>query len=91
MDNINYFVTDGVYVFKGDYMLLYSGDGAPLMPIIAKFFASKGLRGIYTAIMLITYLPISLLVVGIIIGIEKLINLITKNRKEERLETAKQE
>ena len=77
------------YALKADYMLLYSGDGAPLMPTLANALASHGLRGIYTAIMLITYLPISLLVVEIIIGIEKLVSIITK--KEEKLETIKQE
>nr|MCR5564966.1 YwaF family protein [Gammaproteobacteria bacterium] len=79
------------YVLKADYMLLYSGDGAPLMPTIANALASHGLRGIYTAIMLLFYIPLSLLMVGIILGIKALIGLITKRRKEERFETQLQE
>ena len=71
-------------------MLLYSGDGAPLMPMIASKLAEHGLRGIYTAIMLLFYMPLSLLMVGIIVGIKKLISLIP-NKKKEELETVKQE
>ena len=80
------------YILKTDYMLLYAGDGAPLMPTIANALASHGLRGIYTAIMLLFYIPLSLLMVGIILGIKALIGLITKkNKNKESLETKPQE
>ena len=74
------------YSLKADYMLLYKGDGAPLMPTIANALASRGLRGIYTVIMLITYIPISLLVVGIIVGLKKITHIfINKNKEKEEI------
>ena len=67
-------------------MLLYKGAGAPLMPTIANALASRGLRGIYTVIMLITYIPISLLVVGIIVGLKKITHIfLNKNKEKEEI------
>lgn len=70
------------YILEADYMLLYSGIGAPVMPQLANFLASYNLRPLFTVIMLLTYIPVSLLMVGIIKGIELLVGLI-KPKKEE--------
>ena len=76
------------YALKGDYMLLYAGIGAPLMPSLAEYFASLHLRGIYTVIMLISYIPIALLVVGIDKGVGYLFNLLTN--RNDHIKKAKQ-
>jgi hypothetical protein len=50
-------------------MLYTWGNGAPVLPSIAKFFSSNGLHLIYTFIVLVGYIVIA----GLIISIEKLI------------------
>ena len=53
------------YALGSDYMQIYSGDGVPLYEELAAFLAGKGLRPLYTAIMLLTYVPLAALVVSI--------------------------
>ncbi len=66
------------YALKADYMLYYYGNGAPILPDIANFFASKGLRFIYTLIVLIGYALIAL----IFVSIYKLIYYLCKQAKK---------
>ena len=67
------------YALKADYMLYYYGNGAPILPDIAKFFASINLRGIYTVIVMVGYLIIG----GLFVSIYKLIYKLTlKNKKK---------
>lgn len=62
------------YHFKGaaDYMLIYSGGGVPLYEDLAKKLAEKGLRWVYTIIMLVTHIPLALVVIGVYKLIAKL-------------------
>lgn len=53
------------YIMSTDYMLLYSGSGVPLYEDLAARLAEKGLRPVYTLLMLLTHLPLSAAVVGI--------------------------
>ena len=48
-----------------DYMLIYSGGGVPFYEDLAKALAEKGLRFVYTIIMLLTHIPLALLVIAI--------------------------
>lgn len=53
------------YWLGSDYMLLYSGGGVPIYEDIAAKLAEKGLRPLYTLLMLVTHLPLAALVVGV--------------------------
>ena len=71
------------YILKADYMLYYYGNGAPILPDLANFFASHNLRFIYTIFMVIGYAIIA----GLFISVYKLIGKIaqvikTKNSKK---------
>ncbi|MBQ1820682.1 MAG: YwaF family protein [Clostridia bacterium] len=57
---VNYYLNG-----PADYMLLYSGSGVPFYQDIAQDLGAKGLRFIYTILMLVTHLPLAALVVGI--------------------------
>ena len=52
------------YAIGSDYMLLYSGGGVPLYEDIASSLGERGLRFIYTALMLATHIPLAAIVVG---------------------------
>ncbi len=52
------------YALKTDYMLIYSGGGVPIYEDIARKLGEKGLRFIYTALMLVTHLPLAAAVIG---------------------------
>ena len=65
------------YILKADYMLYYYGNGAPLLPDIANFFASQGLRFVYTLLVCAGYALIAL----IFISVYKLIGFISKKSK----------
>lgn len=54
------------YPWSVDYMLFYSGNGAPLLPDIANALASKGLRPVFTCLIYIMYLAIAAVIVSII-------------------------
>ena len=60
------------YILSTDYMLLYSGSGVPLYEDLAAWLAERGLRPVYTLIMLLTHLPLSALVVGICRAAERI-------------------
>ncbi len=60
------------YALNTDYMQLYSGSGVPLYEDLAARLAARGLRPIYTLIMLLTYLPLAALVVGICKAAERI-------------------
>lgn len=73
------------YILKCDYMLLYYGNGAPILPSISKFFADIkigdfDLRILYTITTLIIYVIINIIIVLVIQLITKLIN----NLKNEK-------
>lgn len=53
------------YSIGSDYMLIYSGGGVPLYEDLASWLASKGLRFVYTAIMLLTHIPLAAVVIGV--------------------------
>lgn len=65
------------YALKADYMLYYYGNGAPILPDIAGFFASHNLRLIYTLLVCIGYALIAL----IFISVYKLIGLVSTKYK----------
>lgn len=52
------------YILGADYMLVYSGGGLPLYEQLAERLAARGLRPVYTAIMMLTHLPLAAIVVG---------------------------
>ena len=53
------------YALGSDYMQIYSGAGVPVYEELADFLAGKGLRPVYTAIMLLTYVPLAAFVVAV--------------------------
>lgn len=53
------------YILKVDYMLVYSGGGVPVYEDIASKLGEKGLRFLYTILMLVTHLPLAAAVVGV--------------------------
>lgn len=61
------------YVIQSDYMQIYGGGGVPLMEDLATKLAEVGLRPIFTAIMLPTYMILSSLVVAISKLVEKIV------------------
>ena len=65
------------YILKADYMLYYYGNGAPLLPDIANFFANQGLRPVYTLLVCVGYALIAL----IFISVYKLVGFISKKSK----------
>ena len=54
------------YGWSVDYMLYYSGNGAPLLPELASALAAHGLRPVFTLIMFILYGIIAAIIVSII-------------------------
>ena len=65
------------YALKADYMLYYYGNGAPILPDIANYFASHNLRFIYTLIVMFGYM----LIAFIFISIYKLIYFLSSIKK----------
>ena len=54
------------YGWSVDYMLYYSGNGAPLLPELSNRLASAGLRPIYTCIVFVLYVAITAVIVAIV-------------------------
>ena len=54
------------YGWSVDYMLYYSGNGAPLLPELSNRLASVGLRPVYTCIVFVLYVAITAVIVAII-------------------------
>lgn len=54
------------YGWSVDYMLYYSGNGAPFLPDLANALAAHGLRPVFTLIMFILYGVIAAIIVSII-------------------------
>lgn len=48
-----------------DYMLIYSGSGVPIYEDLASSLAAKGLRFVYTIIMMLTHIPLAALIIAI--------------------------
>ena len=61
---VNYVFNDSLKI-GADYMLLYSGGGVPIYQDLSGQLAAKGLRFVYTIIMLVTHLPLAALIIGI--------------------------
>ena len=60
------FVAIPINHFLGsDYMLIYKGGGVPLYEDLASWLASKGMRWVYTVIMMVTHIPLACLVIGV--------------------------
>lgn len=53
------------YALGADYMMVYSGSGLPLYEPLAAKLAERGLRPVYTLIMILTHIPLAALIVGI--------------------------
>ena len=53
------------HAFGSDYMMIYSGSGLPLYEELAASLAARGLRFVYTGIMILTHIPLAALVVGV--------------------------
>lgn len=58
---------------NADYMLIYSGSGVPVYEDIAARLGEKGLRSIYTALMMITHIPLAALIIAAYKGIAALV------------------
>lgn len=54
------------YGWGVDYMLYYSGNGAPLLPDLANALAQAGLRPVFTLIVFIMYVVITAIIVSIV-------------------------
>lgn len=54
------------YGWSVDYMLYYSGNGAPILPDLARTLADAGLRPVFTLIIFIMYIAIAAIIVSII-------------------------
>lgn len=52
------------YRWGADYMLLHTGSGVPLYEDIAAWLASKGLRFLYTVLMLATHIPLACIIIA---------------------------
>ena len=59
--------------YSADYMLYMWGNGAPILPDMAKFFASHNIQFVYTLIVFFGYILISALVISIEKGVIALI------------------
>ena len=64
------------YAIGSDYMLVYSGGGVPLYEDLAETLANKGLRFVYTIIMLLTHIPLA----AVVIAVYKLVRKCSKKR-----------
>ncbi len=64
------------YAIGSDYMLVYSGGGVPLYEDLAEALANKGLRFVYTIIMLLTHIPLA----AVVIAVYKLLRKCSKKR-----------
>lgn len=49
---------------NADYMLLYSGDGVPVYQDISEKLGERGIRFVYTILMLVTHIPLAALIAG---------------------------
>ena len=74
------------YVYGADYMQLYEGGGVPLYSTLAATLASKGLRWIYTIIMLVTYIPLALIIICVYKGLAFVIHKIEHEPAENNNE-----
>ena len=54
------------YGWSVDYMLYYSGNGAPILPELADALASRGLRPIFTLMIFVMYIVIAAIIVSIV-------------------------
>ena len=53
------------HAYGSDYMMIYSGSGIPLYEDLSAFLAAKGLRFIYTILMILTHIPLAALVIAV--------------------------
>lgn len=60
------------YALGSDYMLLYSGGGVPIYEDLAQSLADRGMRFVYTIIMLVTHIPLGALVIAGYKAVQKL-------------------
>ncbi len=67
------------YILQADYMLYYHGSGVPIISNVATFFADKGLRWVYTIIVMLVYLIIA----GLFVSIYNLIYFLTSLKKKK--------
>ena len=70
------------YGWSVDYMLYYSGNGAPLLPDLANSLAAAGLRPLFTCIVFVMYIVITAIIVSVIRLICFLKNVKTKNKNQ---------
>ena len=53
------------HALGSDYMMIYSGSGVPIYEDLAARLAEKGLRFVYTMIMMLTHIPLAALVIAV--------------------------
>lgn len=53
------------HMLGSDYMLIYSGSGVPFYEDLAGKLAAKGLRFVYTIIMILTHIPLAAIVIAV--------------------------
>lgn len=53
------------HAWGSDYMMIYSGSGLPIYEDLAAALAAKGLRFVYTGIMILTHIPLAALVIAV--------------------------
>ena len=75
------------YILHTDYMMIWDGGGVPFYHDLALWLASMGLRPIYTAIMIITHIPLAMIVIGGYRVTEGVIKAVER-KPEEQKETA---
>ncbi len=78
------------YYLGADYMQTYSGSGVPVYEGLAALLAGKGLRPVYTGIMLLTYMPLAALMVGISRLVEAILHKDKESRAVPRLQLLRQ-
>ena len=76
---LSVFAVPANYRWGSDYMLLHTGSGVPLYEDVAAWLAAKGLRFLYTVLMLATHIPLGC----IIIGLAKLTEFLAQKAKKE--------
>ena len=77
------------YEYGADYMQIYEGSGIPLFSTLADILAAADVRFIFTIIMLVTYIPLSAVIIAPLKLIEHIkIKRVNKNDKSIEDESA---
>ena len=80
---LSVFAVPANYRWGSDYMLLHTGSGVPLYEDIAAWLASKGLRFLYTLLMLATHIPLACIIIGASYGVRAIAAKLAKKPAQE--------